>query len=131
MHLKCVPATHEDSCVKCAKLGLECSYRNKTKSYKASTLKSPKRASKSEDTTLSPEDNDHDKLEKLDSDLSIIVGDTTSTTSPTNSTPSNSTHGAFAFPDGVSFEELLEKEMPFDFWSLSYNDSCKLFTTET
>ncbi|KAI0514694.1 hypothetical protein F5B22DRAFT_656645 [Xylaria bambusicola] len=121
--LKCVPASNEDSCVKCAKQGLECSYKNKTKSDKTSTLKSSKGAPKSQDTTLPIEDNDPNKSERLDSDQSVIAGDTASITSPADSTPSNSGHGALTFPDGVSFADLLEKEMPFDFWSLSYNDN--------
>ncbi|GAW24075.1 hypothetical protein ANO14919_136550 [Xylariales sp. No.14919] len=118
--LKCVATNEGDSCVKCMKQGLECSYRSTTKSNTSSAPKSSKGTSKRESQALPlTKKHDEENEQSTDNNASIAVGET-ATPSP-NSTPSNSGHGDPAFTEG--FLDLLEgSEIGFDFWSLS-NDN--------
>jgi hypothetical protein len=114
--------------MKCLKQGLECSYKTTTKSGPTETSKSSKGTSKPESETLPSTDKEIEKPEQsTDDDLSITVQDTathTTTTSP-KSTPSLLDHGDPTFPEGLSFADLLENELTFDFWSLSNDGGSK------
>ncbi|KAI0487166.1 hypothetical protein F4859DRAFT_468399 [Xylaria cf. heliscus] len=115
--LKCVLAEGEkpETCVKCLKQGIECSYRNTTKSDTTSTSKSSKKASESKDKSSSSTDKAAEITKRsTDDNLSITVRES-SPTSP----PSISGHSDPTLPEEFSFAELLESEIPFDFWSLS------------
>ncbi|KAI0458268.1 hypothetical protein F5B21DRAFT_519459 [Xylaria acuta] len=120
--LKCVLAEGEklESCVKCLKQGIECSYRSATKSDASSTSKSSKGASKSENKAPSSTDKPVEiPKPSTDDNLSITVRDTAASTLSPTSTPPISGHGDPALSEEFSFAGLLESEIPFDFWSLS------------
>ncbi|KAJ8130146.1 hypothetical protein O1611_g3486 [Lasiodiplodia mahajangana] len=117
--LKCV--AEGDSCMKCLKQGLECSYRTAAKPDGASDSKSSKGASKPEGKAQPPTDKEAEIPEQsADSDLSITVSSTVASTS--DSTPSTSDQSDPSFPEDLSFADLLGNELAFDFWSIS-NDS--------
>ncbi|TGJ85523.1 hypothetical protein E0Z10_g3264 [Xylaria hypoxylon] len=117
--LKCVATDEGDSCVKCVKQGLECSYRSTAKSGASSASKSSKRAAKLEDQALQLADNhDEENEQSMDDNLSVTVRDTVASSPNMNNTPSNSGQDDPAFSEG--FLDLLESsEIGFDFWSLS------------
>ncbi|GAP90681.1 putative transcription factor protein [Rosellinia necatrix] len=113
--LKCV--AEGNSCVKCLKQGLECSYRTTTKSDTTLASKSSKAASKSGSSSGSSKEKQVEVPKQLpDNDLSITVRDRAA--SPPNSATPISAPGDPAMPEGFSFADLLESEISFDFWSL-------------
>ncbi|KAI0401918.1 hypothetical protein F4802DRAFT_609078 [Xylaria palmicola] len=124
--LKCV--AEGDSCVKCSKQGLECSYKTASKSNTGSASKPPKKASKSETPAHQPATKQAKiPIESTSSDLSITVGDTaassSSSSSSSNSTPSISDRTEPPLLEEFSFADLLENDLTFDFWSLSNEGS--------
>ncbi|RYC65906.1 hypothetical protein CHU98_g343 [Xylaria longipes] len=123
--LKCVLAEGEkpESCVKCLKQGIECSYRNTTKSDTISTSKSSKGASKYEIKAASSTDKPVDIPKRsTDGNPSSIKAHDTAASSPT-STPFISGHSDPTISEDFSFADLLESEIPFDFWSLPNDGS--------
>ncbi|KAI0196454.1 hypothetical protein F4808DRAFT_439713 [Astrocystis sublimbata] len=119
--LKCVLAEGEspETCVKCLKQGLECSYKNGP----VSTSKSNKKGSKSESKASSASEKSADVPKpSTDGNSSITVRETAA--SSPSSTPSTTTTVQTdpTLSENFSFADLLDSEIPFDFWTLS-NDS--------
>ncbi|KAI0102521.1 hypothetical protein GGR51DRAFT_573995 [Nemania sp. FL0031] len=123
--LKCV--AEGDSCMKCLKQGLECSYRTTAKPDGASNSKLSKEASKPESKAQPPTDKEVETPEQsADSDLTITVR---STEASSDSTPSTSDQSDPSFPEDLSFADLLENELTFDFWSISNDGGMDLGDT--
>ncbi|KAI3318948.1 hypothetical protein HD806DRAFT_525859 [Xylariaceae sp. AK1471] len=125
--LKCV--AEGDSCIKCLKQGLECSYRATTKPDVTSASRSSKEVSKSGNEVL-PLTAKHGEIAEepsTDSDQSITVREAAA--SSTNSTPSIGGNGESSFSEGFPFTDLLDSEISFDFWSLSHDSSMDIDDT--
>jgi hypothetical protein len=123
--LKCV--AEGDSCMKCLKQGLECSYRGTAKPDVTSASGSSRGASKSgnEVSPSTAKQGESAEEPSTESEQSIAVRDAAA--SSTNSTPSTSEQGEPVFSEGFPFTDLLDSEISFDFWSVS-NDGNSMFS---
>lgn len=124
MQLKCVPSNEKDSCAKCAKQGLECSYKNAAKMDKTRASKSSEGATDLGSESSPTLNNGSEKPEQLDSDRPITVRETAVPTI-NNSTPPNLSHEVPDFPDNFSFADFLENDIPFNLWTLSQDDNSR------